>query len=225
VAAHAGERHRLVLTTGGYIGTGIDANFNYKKDIWAYNPVNDTWTQKSDFAGTARWGAVGFSIGSKGYLGTGLDSTFTHRKDFWEYNPASDTWEQRSDFGGTARFAAVGFSIGNTGYIGTGHTSVTYQKDFWKYDPLTDSWMQQADFGGAPREEAVGFSIGDRGFVGTGFTFTTVSVFHKDFWQYAPDGILEPFKNSETRDKSYAVDTRIINSEKVPVSDLSQSCS
>ena len=31
----------------------------------------NTWTQKADFGGTARCGAVGFSIGSKGYIGTG----------------------------------------------------------------------------------------------------------------------------------------------------------
>ena len=33
--------------------------------------AQDTWTQKADFGGTARRGAVGFSIGSKGYIGIG----------------------------------------------------------------------------------------------------------------------------------------------------------
>ena len=33
--------------------------------------AQDTWTQKADFGGTVRYGAVGFSIGSKGYIGTG----------------------------------------------------------------------------------------------------------------------------------------------------------
>jgi hypothetical protein len=33
--------------------------------------VSNTLTQKTDFGGTARMGAVGFSIGSKGYIGTG----------------------------------------------------------------------------------------------------------------------------------------------------------
>ena len=33
----------------------------------------NTWTQKADFGGTARYSAVGFSIGSKGYIGTGVD--------------------------------------------------------------------------------------------------------------------------------------------------------
>ena len=91
----------------------------YTKDFWEYDPAANTWTQKADFGGTARYGAVGFSIGSKGYIGTGYDGSYI--KDFWEYDPAANTWTQKADFGGTARYGAVGFSIGSKGYIGTGY--------------------------------------------------------------------------------------------------------
>ena len=40
-------------------------------DFWEYDPTTNTWTQKANFGGTPRDGAVGFSIGSKGYIGTG----------------------------------------------------------------------------------------------------------------------------------------------------------
>ena len=56
------------------------------KDFWEYDPATNAWTQKADFGGTARDGAVGFSIGSKGYIGTGYDGTGS-TKDFWEYTP------------------------------------------------------------------------------------------------------------------------------------------
>ena len=46
----------------------LDSN---TKDFWEYDPVGNTWTQKADFGGTARYAAVGFSIGNKGYIGTG----------------------------------------------------------------------------------------------------------------------------------------------------------
>src|SRR2546423_8607295 len=83
--------------------------------------AQDTWTQKADFGGTARSGAVGFSIGSKGYIGTGENYIDPYGKnDFWEYDPVVNTWLQKADFGGAARYLAVGFSIGNKGYIGTG---------------------------------------------------------------------------------------------------------
>jgi hypothetical protein len=53
--------------------------------------VSDTWTQKADFGGIGREGAVGFSIGSKGYIGTGVDDSYSYKKDFWEYTPGDCT--------------------------------------------------------------------------------------------------------------------------------------
>src|SRR5258706_114127 len=103
--------------------------------------AQNTWTQKADFGGTARYDAVGFSIGSKGYIGTGEDGIYPYWKnDFWEYDPSTNTWIQKADFGGTARSNAVGFSIGSKGYIGTGSDgNYPYEKnDFWEYDPSTN---------------------------------------------------------------------------------------
>jgi hypothetical protein len=139
--------------------------------------------QKADFGGTGRWGAAGFSIGSKGYIGMGYDGS-TYYKDFWEYDPASNTWTQKADFGGTGRFSAVGFSIGSKGCIGTGYDGSTYHKDFWEYDSASDTWTQKADFGGTVRGGAVGFSIGSKGYIGTGLDGST---YYKDFWEYAPN--------------------------------------
>src|SRR5438552_1474100 len=102
--------------------------------------AQNTWTRKADFGGTARYGAAGFSIGSKGYIGTGYDGS--DRKDFWEYDPVTNAWTQKADFGGAGRWASVGFSIGSKGYIGTGsnRSMTVYYKDFWEYDPATNAW-------------------------------------------------------------------------------------
>lgn len=143
-----------------------------------YAQCVDSWTQKADFGGTARFYAVGFSIGDKGYVGTGFDGAET--KDFWEYDPASDTWTQKADFGGTARYIAAGFSIGDKGYIGTGSASAGYEKDFWEYDTISNAWTQKADFGGTARRNATAFSIGDKGYIGTGYDVA----YRKDFWEY-----------------------------------------
>jgi hypothetical protein len=73
----------------GYAGTGYDhwnSIVQYRKDFWEYDPDADTWTQKADFAGTARGYTVAFSIGGKGYIGTGIGDG-SSRKDFWEYDP------------------------------------------------------------------------------------------------------------------------------------------
>ena len=91
------------IGTKGYIGTGEGYNGHnglFTKDFWEYDPVANTWTQKADFGGTARYGAVGFSIGTKGYIGTGTDDSYYDTKDFWEYDPVANTWTQKADFGG-----------------------------------------------------------------------------------------------------------------------------
>ena len=145
--------------------------------------VPDTWTQKADFGGAARYDAAGFSIGSKAYVGTGYDGS-TYYKDFWQYDPITDVWTQVADFGGTtgiARRAAVGLSINGNGYVGTGYDGSTYYKDFWAYDPDANQWTQKVDFGGTARYGAAGFAIGTKGYLGTGYDGST---YYRDLWEY-----------------------------------------
>jgi N-acetylneuraminic acid mutarotase len=190
------QRHGAVsfsIGTKGYLGTGYGyvKNVNaYKKDFWEYNPATDSWTQKADFGGTARWCAVGFSIGTKGYIGTGSIGN-EKTKDFWEYNPTTNTWTQKADLGGVERVCAVGFSIGTKGYLGTGYRYVDNVlinlQDFWEYDPGTDTWIQVADFPEL-RYAAVGFSIGAKGYVGTGLQMVGSDeyIWYNDFYEYDP---------------------------------------
>lgn len=151
--------------------------------LQSFSQLPDSWTQKANVGGAVRYGAVGFSIGTKGYIGTGLTvSTGGKLKDFWEYDPITDTWTQKADFGGTARVAATGFVIGNKGYIGSGDTK---KNDFWEYDPITNTWLEKAPFPGTARYGATGFGIGSKGYFGTGID----SVFNRinDFWEFDPN--------------------------------------
>jgi hypothetical protein len=189
-ANYPGTSHREAVSFSignkGYFGTGAEYSGNadvYKNDFWEYDPGTNAWTQKADFGGIGRMGALGFSIGNKGYIGTGIKNS-TMLKDFWEYNPATDTWIQKTDFGGIARYYAVGFSVGSKGYIGTGRTNTLSSNDFWEYAPATDTWTQKANFGGGNRTFAVGFSIGDKGYIGTGDNGNVV--YQNDFWEYNP---------------------------------------
>ena len=134
----------------------------YGPDSRVFN--GNVWTQRADFQGAVRVGAVGFSIGGKGYIGTGQDESRDASADFWEYDPQANLWTQRADVGGGPRQNAVGFSMGGKGYIGTGRgESIDFNNDFWEYDPQTNSWTRRADLEGEPRENAVGFSIGGKG--------------------------------------------------------------
>lgn len=141
----------------GYIGNGnnYDSYNNFMKDFWEYNPTNDKWIQKADFAGMARAGAVGFSIDNKGYIGSGHTSLgFSNNiKDFWEYDPTSmlngksedgmpkGNWVQKKDIGPGPTTLTVGFSINGKGYVGTGLDA----NGFWEYNIDAPNVTQQGN--------------------------------------------------------------------------------
>ena len=76
----------------GYVGTGggiitvlrddglWQQQYHSFQDFWEYDPLTNTWSQKTDFQGGATSSAVGFSIGDRGYV---LGSSRT----FWEFEP------------------------------------------------------------------------------------------------------------------------------------------
>ena len=152
--------------------------FSYCLLPTAYCFSQGTWTQKADFGGGLRSGAVGFSIGTKGYIGTGEDSLGNLYNDIWEWDQATNVWIQKGNFGGTARVWAVSFSIGNRGYISTGGST----NDFWEYNQSTDTWTQKANCPSVPRIYAIGFSIGSKGYIGTGSNLSGSQL--NDFWEW-----------------------------------------
>ncbi|MGL4597026.1 MAG: hypothetical protein ACRCYO_05840, partial [Bacteroidia bacterium] len=90
------------LYNKGYITTGQGDNANFLSDTWEYDPLLDVWTQKADFMGSARRGAVSFVINDIGYVGTGEDASGL-KKDFFKFDPIQNTWGVIADFGGTPR--------------------------------------------------------------------------------------------------------------------------
>ncbi len=146
--------------------------------------IADTWNQRSDFGGTARSGAVAFTIGDRAFLGTGEDGDYV--SDLWEYEPVSDVWIQRAAFPGVGRYEAVSFVIGSKGYIGAGINMnlQTHLSDFWEYDPEQDTWQQIPDFPGTARAGACAFTAGGAGYVTLGTD--GLWSYPIDMWAYDP---------------------------------------
>ncbi|HAS41324.1 MAG TPA: hypothetical protein DCS93_12635 [Microscillaceae bacterium] len=171
-----------------YWGTGLSNDIfggpsEVVKDIWTYDPANDTWTQVSDFGGVARRDAVAFVVDSKGYVGCGRGDS-GHYKDFWVYDPATNQWTQKADFGGGARIYTAAFSINNKAYVGTGIASTGgLLNDFWEYDAVNDQWIQKNNFAGNARSEASSFAMSGKGYLGFGKFNGAVQ---NDFWEYNP---------------------------------------
>lgn len=56
-----------------YVTTGENGSMNSR--TWEYNPADDTWTEKTVFSGTARTGAIGFTLKNRGFIMSGRSGT------------------------------------------------------------------------------------------------------------------------------------------------------
>ena len=56
---------------------------------WEYDIDNDIWQQKTGFEGTAREGAIGFTVNGKGFIVTGTNSSYRF-DDLWEFFPGAE---------------------------------------------------------------------------------------------------------------------------------------
>ena len=171
----------------GYVGLGQTETVAYMNDLWEFDPIANTWTQKANFIGSPRRQAVVFTLQSTdlAYVGTGQDASGL-TKDFYTYNASTNTWTQIQDFPGLARRGAVAYSGENHGFLGTGAGAVLLN-DFWMYDATLDTWIQKAPFPGSPRSGAVAWTPDSGidhplGYIALGED--NFIEFKKDVWEY-----------------------------------------
>lgn len=155
----------FAIGTTGYVCTGRDGSstLTFYNDLWAYDAITNTWSQRANFPGRARVQALGLAIGGVGYVGTGLDRT-TYLADWYAYDPVTNAWSQRADLPGGGRDQAFGFSLNGKGYVGGG----TGHSDFWEYDPAADHWSAKASYGGGINHSSAGFVVAGQGYVAGG---------------------------------------------------------
>jgi N-acetylneuraminic acid mutarotase len=165
----------------GYIGLGAKDYDTRMKDLWEYNPTNDTWTRKSDLPAIERYGASAFVLDNRAYIGGG--QYYSPQNDFWEYVPSADMWIQRASDNTNGRAQGVGFSIGSKGYIGFG-SAADNLNDIWEYSPADcDMWTRLPNFPDNGRYGAVAVSIGNKGYIGLG---AGDDGYNNDFWEFDP---------------------------------------
>lgn len=77
----------FVMNGKAYITCG--ENSGIISTTWEYTPSTDLWVEKTSFEGTARIGAVGFTINNVGYVVTGNNSSYQF-DDCWLFEPSTD---------------------------------------------------------------------------------------------------------------------------------------
>src|SRR6185312_10539584 len=153
----------------GYVCLGEDEGVKtvLKKDLWQFDPVTKTWTQKADFIGDARDGAFVFVVGNVAYVGGGSNDVDLYN-DFYAYNAVTNEWTNKSILPTGYTIFTAPFVINNTGYIVGGQSGQTETNSLYRYDTTTDDWTQMADFPGIARQCGIALAIGNKAYVGLG---------------------------------------------------------
>lgn len=179
-----------------YVGGGYVGNFISKNDLWEYDVVSDSWTQRQSLPGsTNRTAAVAFSINGKGYVGLGAQDFNTINtvflNDLWEYDPVNDSWSQRASIPDSARMKSSCFVINDKVYIVGGLTGYPElaSNDLWMYDPSSDQWTSKQPYPAQYIYNSMSFAIVNKGYTVGGRVKTLTSpasTTSKETWQYDP---------------------------------------
>ena len=128
------------------------------------------WRKVTDLLGAPRYGAIGFSYGTKGYVGLGryLKAPTIYHNDLWEYNTTTGAWSQKASLPGTGRCGSAVFTLGAKAYVCMGVRSSIEFVDTYEYDTTTNAWSIKTPFPAQGKRYATAFGIGTRGYVGLG---------------------------------------------------------
>lgn len=167
-----------------YLIGGIDEFSNPLNDVWEYDLITDSWTQKSSFPGGARWKASSFMVNQKIYYCTGRDWIQSYN-DCWQYDPSNDQWIQKATLPSLPKNETVGFALYERGYIGLGIDCTNVLSDeIYEFNPYKDEWELITHFPGGPRWYAVAEVLNGKAFIGTGEDST--GMMYNDFWAFDP---------------------------------------
>lgn len=169
----------FVIGDSVYLVMGASWSNGVLKEVWRYDPTNDTWFRKADFPTSGR-ASSSFVLGNKGYIVGGSTGSGS-LNEVWEYDPVIDQWTQKNNFPGGVIGAAVAFVIQDKAYITTGFNGINCNNLLWEYSATSDSWSPKANFLGGQRAWASGFSIGRHGYVSGG---RQGIYYYNDWWDY-----------------------------------------
>ena len=180
------DKHRqyacaFASSNRGYVFGGQDKN-GYLNDLWEYDPILNTWTEKTPLPDLGRGGSSFFVIDSIAYITGGKNDESFALKEVWAYNINQDTWEQKNDLSVT-KWRASAAATDLKGYLLFGsYIDTSFSSELFEYDPIMDSWSVVSTFPNVGRTYASINAIGNSLYIFGGQD--SIKTFYNDMWQY-----------------------------------------
>lgn len=136
----------------GYIFGGVSSGNQCLRDLWSYNHITNTWSQKSDLPSFSRMGSDAIEGGTVANIVFGRDSMMNPTNENWCYYAILDSWIQKtscpiSRWNGVAYYQNSARGIAGLGQDSSGNAL----SDLWEYDGFTDTWSFYGNFPGGKR--------------------------------------------------------------------------
>jgi N-acetylneuraminic acid mutarotase len=174
----------------GYIFVSAGAN-----KIVEYNPITDTYIEKTTCPSTLVSGGKKFSFISDNKIYVGLPSSDNSYDELWEYNITTDSWLQKAN-SPYAYNDCLYFVIGDNFYIGTGIIDGTNNYFFYKYNITTNTWTQSANPESFIKVGGFAFAINNKAYVCGGLTVSEV-------WSFDPSNFMNNENPTNTKPLLY----------------------
>jgi hypothetical protein len=202
-----GARYKgAAFTIGGYGYSGLGAKIgnNMQRDIWKFNPADESWTWVADLPGDGRIFPFVFRNQTYAYIGGGqsLDNTASQvpLPDFYRFNPANNTWTRLKD----VSFVEKSYPGASSSPTSDTHVANLSTSSLREYNSVTDEWQETYFGNGAANRLPQSFSINGKTYFVCGNNNDLTNGTNNQVWEYDPSTNTMTRKNDFPGKSRYA---------------------
>ena len=158
----------------GFIYVLYGFGYGFTREIWRYDPAENTWTMLEDdwHRAQSNFGGRGAWVGGLFYYGTGFNTS--NLRDWWATDVESNNWEKRASIPGKGReFTACTATEDYVYLFGGRHfagdmTGGDVFETYMRYAPAKDRWEWCGTMPCGRAENQVAFTLNGKAYFGLG---------------------------------------------------------
>ncbi|GAB5418707.1 MAG: hypothetical protein Crog4KO_04640 [Crocinitomicaceae bacterium] len=164
----------------GYVFGGFNDQGEFMKDLWRYNPIQNSWYYLGQAPFEGRSGMQSFVIDDELFIVGGRTESSVAVNEVWAYNFSTGTWSAKNNMPNEGIWRGFDAVYNGEGIVGMGSDSTnTKRGEVYFYNPTTDLWTEMPLLETDPMNYPAASQIDDRVYVYGGED--TTSTLRNDF--------------------------------------------